>query len=101
MILPIGMQRMRHESYSLERNGKSIVVKFNCLYTCTEGKNNFFFLKKRAGQFLKNFYQGNEIAKEPILYELQPLQAAAIRTDTGTQQVSSLTQQQAILLRTD
>jgi len=36
-----------------------------------------------------------------ILYELQPLQAAAIRTDTGTQQVSSLTQQQAILLRTD
>jgi len=36
-----------------------------------------------------------------ILYELQPQQAATIRTDTGTQQASSLTQQQAILLRTD
>jgi len=36
-----------------------------------------------------------------ILYELQPQQATAIRTDTGTQQVSPLTQQEAILLRTD
>lgn len=107
VILPIGMQRMSHESYSSERNGKSIAVKFNCLCICT-GKNNFLFFKKELDNFWISFFcQGNKIAKNQWIISFVYVNdtlwaaAAAIRTDTGTLLASSLTQQQAILLRTD